>query len=66
VDVQTDDGKKVFTYQNRGNETYVGVDYEQEARLSEEQAINAMKICPTGAIIVRGVSMAKPFWRKKI
>ena len=65
VDVQTHDGKKVFTYQNRGNETYVGVDYEQEAKLSEEQAINAMKICPTGAIIVRGVSMAKPFGERK-
>ncbi len=61
VDVKTDDGKKVFTYLNRGNETFVGVDYEQEAKLTEEQAINAMKICPTGAIIVRGVSIAEPF-----
>lgn len=61
VDVVTDAGKSVFTYQNRGNETYVGVDYEQEALLSDEQAVNAMKICPTGAIIVRGVSMARPF-----
>jgi len=65
VDVVTDDGKKVFTYQNRGNETFVGIDYEQEARLTKEQAINAMKICPTGAIIVRGVSMAKPFGDRK-
>ncbi len=65
VDVVTNDGKKVFNYQNRGNETYVGVDYEQEAKLTEEQAINAMEICPTGAIIVRGVSMAKPFGERK-
>lgn len=65
VDVKTDEGKKVFTYQNRGNETYVGVDYEQEAKLTEEQAINAMKICPTGAIIVRGVSIAEPFGNRK-
>ena len=65
VDVKTDDGKKVFTYQNRGNETFVGIDYEQEARLTEEQAINAMKICPTGAIIVRGASMAAPFGERK-
>jgi [NiFe] hydrogenase diaphorase moiety small subunit len=65
VDVVTDDGKKVLTYQDRGNETFVGVDYEQEAKLSEEQAVNAMKICPTGAIIVRGVSMAKPFGDRK-
>ena len=65
VDVKTDDGKKVFTYQNRGNETFVGVDYEQEAKLSQEQAINAMNICPTGAIIVKGVSFAKPFGDRK-
>ncbi len=60
-EVVTDDGKRVFNYMNRGNETFVGVDYIQEAKLSEAQAINAMKICPTGAIIVRGVSMTAPF-----
>jgi len=65
VDVVTDDGKKVFTYQNRGNETYVGIDYEQESKLTEEQAINAMKICPTGAIIVRGVNIPEPFGHRK-
>jgi len=65
VDVKTSDGKKVFNYQNRGNETFVGIDYEQEARLSEEEAVNAMKICPTGAIMVRGVSQAEPFGDRK-
>ena len=48
VDVVTDEGKKVFTYQNRGNETFVGVDYEQEAKLTEEQANNAMNLLPKG------------------
>jgi len=65
VDVVTDDGKRVFTYQNRGNETFVGIDYVQEEKLSDEQAINAMNICPTGAIIVRGVSIAEPFGNRK-
>jgi [NiFe] hydrogenase diaphorase moiety small subunit len=65
VEVVTNDGKKVFNYLNRGNETYVGVDYEQEAKLTEEEAINAMKICPTGAIIVRGANMAEPFGDRK-
>lgn len=65
VDVVTDDGKRVFTYQNRGNETFVGIDYLQEEKLSDEQAINAMNICPTGAIIVRGVSIAEPFGNRK-
>ena len=65
VDVTTNDGKRVFNYMNRGNETYVGVDYEQEAKLTDEQALNAMKICPTGAIIARGANMAEPFGERK-
>ena len=65
VEVVTHDGKKVFNYLNRGNETYVGVDYEQEARLTEDEAINAMNICPTGAIIVRGISLTQPFGDRK-
>ena len=60
-EVLTDDNLQVFSFCNRGNETVVGIDYEQEAKLSEEQALNAMHICPTGAILVRGQSFAKPF-----
>lgn len=65
VDVKTGDGKRVFNYQDRGNETFVGVDYTQEARLTDEEVLRAMKICPTGAIIVRGVSMTEPFGERK-
>jgi [NiFe] hydrogenase diaphorase moiety small subunit len=65
VDVLTTDGKRVFNYQDRGNETFVGVDYTQEARLSDEEVLRAMKICPTGAIIVRGVSLSEPFGERK-
>lgn len=60
-EVFTKEGKRVFTYLNRGNETVVGIDYDQEATLSEEEAVRAMNICPTGAIIVRGKSLSKPF-----
>ncbi|MBP6445714.1 MAG: (2Fe-2S)-binding protein [Saprospiraceae bacterium] len=65
VEVLTDDGKLVFNYVNRGNETYVGVDYEQEAKLTDEQIHHAMKICPTGSIIVRGESFSAPFGERK-
>lgn len=60
-EVLTDDGKHVFSYLERGNETQVGIDYEQEEKLTEAQLENAMKLCPTGAIIVRGKSIATPF-----
>ena len=64
-EVFTNDGKQVFSFVNRGNETVVGVDYEQEARLTREQAVEAMDICPTGAILVRGESVAIPFGDRK-
>ncbi len=64
-EVLTDDGQRVFSFCNRGNEMIVGIDYEKEAQLSEEAAENAMRICPTGAILVRGKSMALPFGDRK-
>jgi [NiFe] hydrogenase diaphorase moiety small subunit len=60
-DVLTDDGKAVFSFRYRGNETRVGIDYEEEARLSDRQVVEAMNLCPTGAIIVRGETHARPF-----
>ncbi len=60
-EVLSDDNKRVFSFCNRGNETVVGIDYEEEAKLSDEQAAEAMHLCPTGAIIVRGMTDAKPF-----
>jgi [NiFe] hydrogenase diaphorase moiety small subunit len=64
-EVFTDDGKAVFSFRYRGNETRVGIDYEQEARLSDRQAVEAKHLCPTGAIIVRGEHHARPFGRRR-
>ncbi len=64
-EVLTNDGNRVFSFSNRGNETLVAIDYEQEAKLSEEQALEAMRICPTGAILVRGQAFARPFGTRK-
>jgi|GEM_PF-29661 len=60
-EVRTDDGQPVFSFMNRGNQTVVGIDYEQEKLLSREEAVAAMNLCPTGSILVRGESMARPF-----
>ena len=65
VEVLTDDQKQVFSFCNRGNETVVGIDYEEEAKLSDEQAAEAMRLCPTGAIIVRWLSYVQPFGDRK-
>lgn len=60
-EVKTFDGYKVFNSINKGNKTLVSIDYEQEAKLSELQAVRAMHICPTGSILVKGKSFIKPF-----
>jgi [NiFe] hydrogenase diaphorase moiety small subunit len=64
-EVFTNDGKAVFSFRHRGNETRVGIDYTEEARLSDRQAVDAMHLCPTGAIIVRGELHARPFGKRR-
>ena len=64
-EVHADGGYPVFSYLHRGAETVVQVDYEQEARLSEAQAVQAMHICPVGAILVRGKSQPRPRGERK-
>lgn len=59
-EVKTKDGHRVFSFCNRGNKAMIGIDYEKEAELTEIEALNAMDLCPTGAILVRGQS-ALPF-----
>ncbi|MBT8220405.1 MAG: (2Fe-2S)-binding protein [Bacteroidia bacterium] len=64
-EVLTKDGKQVFSFCSRGNETVVGIDYDMEAQLTEDEAVEAMNLCPTGAILVRGKSIARPFGDRK-
>lgn len=64
-EIVTNDGKKVFNFTNRGNQTIVSVDYKEEAKLSDAQAEYAMHICPTGSILVKGKSFGKPFGERQ-
>jgi [NiFe] hydrogenase diaphorase moiety small subunit len=64
-EVLTDRGHRVFAFVHRGTATEVAIDYEEEAKLSEEQAVRAMHLCPTGAILVRGRSLARPYGERK-
>ena len=64
AEVFNDEDMAVFSFRYRGNEMRVGIDYEAEARLSDQQAVDAMNLCPTGAIIVRGALHARPFGKR--
>ncbi len=63
--VETDDHQKVFYFQKRGHNTFVGMDYINEARLSKEQVFRAMDLCPVGAIIAKERGFAKTFGKRK-
>ncbi|NNE02588.1 MAG: 2Fe-2S iron-sulfur cluster binding domain-containing protein [Eudoraea sp.] len=64
-EVKTDEGKDVFSFVKRGVKTRVQIDYEQEAKLSESEAIRAMNLCPVGAILVKGKINEQPFGERK-
>ena len=63
--VKAPDKQGVFAFINRGHDTVVGIDYTNEAKLSEEEVLDAMELCPVGAILVRGKSNTKPFGLRK-
>ncbi|WKK65626.1 2Fe-2S iron-sulfur cluster-binding protein [Lutimonas zeaxanthinifaciens] len=64
-EVSTSDGMDIFSFVNRGVKTRVHIDYEQEQKLSEAEAIHAMNICPVGAILVKGMIYKEPFGERK-
>ncbi len=64
-EVHTDAGKAVFSFVNRGKDTEVAIDYKAETELTEAQALQAMHLCPVGAILVRGKSLARPVGERK-
>lgn len=64
-EIKTDEGKNVFSFVKRGVKTRVHIDYEQEEKLSEAQALHAMNLCPVGAILVKGMIYEEPFGERK-
>lgn len=64
-EVKTKDGKDVFSFVHRGVNTRVQIDYEQEAKLTESEALHAMNTCPVGAILVKGMIHEQPFGERK-
>jgi len=64
-EIKAPDGKNVFSFVQRGVKTRVQIDYEQEAKLSEAEALHAMNICPVGAILIKGVANEQPFGDRK-
>lgn len=64
-EVKTKEGKSVFSFVQRGVKTRVQIDYQEEERLNEGEALRAMALCPVGAILVKGMIHEEPFGDRK-
>lgn len=64
-EIKTKDGKSVFSFIKRGINTQVQIDYKEERKLSDNDVLHAMNICPVGAILVKGIANEKPFGERK-
>jgi [NiFe] hydrogenase diaphorase moiety small subunit len=62
----TKEGKNVFAYRGRGGEhLHVVMDLELAAQLTEEEAQEAMDICPVGAILKKEEGYRVPIGERK-
>lgn len=60
------DGKHVFAFKGRGgNHLHVEMDHDLAAKLSEQEALQAMEICPVGAIIKKERGYYSPIGQRK-
>lgn len=62
----TKDGKNVFAYNGRGGEhLHVAMDVDLASQLTEEEAQEAMDICPVGAILKKEQGYLVPIGERK-
>lgn len=60
-----DKGQKVFSFEEKGSETRVQMDHRLEPDLSNHKKIEAMNLCPVGAIIYKGKGFDRPIGTRK-
>ncbi|WGK69579.1 2Fe-2S iron-sulfur cluster-binding protein [Candidatus Haliotispira prima] len=58
-------GKKIFNISNRGGKSRIEIDVELANRMSEEQALEAMELCPVGCILRKKVGFNHPIGQRK-
>lgn len=60
-----ENGKSVFAFKKRGHKLQINIDAKLAANLSDEDAQNAMDICPVGAIIRKEKGFDEPIGTRK-
>lgn len=63
--IKDDQGRSIFAFQNRGSKSLVVVDPKLAYEMTEDQARQAMDICPVGSILVREKGFDEPIGTRK-
>jgi len=63
--IKDEQGRSYFAFKGRGKHLEISMDKKLAATMSEENAQEAMKICPVGAILRKEVGFATPIGQRK-
>jgi [NiFe] hydrogenase diaphorase moiety small subunit len=63
--IRTPEGKPFFGFTKRGDKSTIAMDKELVKNISDEQAQQAMHICPVGSIIYKGKGFDTPLGQRK-
>jgi [NiFe] hydrogenase diaphorase moiety small subunit len=63
--IKDEQGRSYFAFKGRGKHLEISLDKKLAANMSEELALEAMKICPVGAILRKEVGFETPIGQRK-
>jgi [NiFe] hydrogenase diaphorase moiety small subunit len=63
--IQDSQGKNIFAFRNRGAHLEINMDDKLAAGMSDEQAKQAMDVCPVGAILKKEIGFNVPIGKRK-
>lgn len=63
--IKDEKGRTIFAYRRRGKHVEIGLDPKIGKELTDETAINAMDVCPVGALLVREKGFDIPIGERK-
>jgi [NiFe] hydrogenase diaphorase moiety small subunit len=63
--IKDSEGRSYFAFKGRGKHLEISIDKKMAQTMSEENALQAMKICPVGAILRKEVGFVTPIGKRK-
>lgn len=63
--IRDENGQRIFAYRRRGHKLEISIDSRLSEKMTDEMALEAMHICPVGAILVREQGFSTPIGQRK-